>query len=105
MTVAGMDLADHMCHAKCSMGCTGPNCYCDGYEAGATPKKVFCLPPSLCRKAPAGPLQPKKSMRDIGRDQGALRSKPGYGQSLRFRAFHELGCWTTTNAEIESHFG
>jgi hypothetical protein len=45
-------LKDHECDAKCSMGCTGPNCYCDGYEAGvATAKKVYCLPPSLCRDA------------------------------------------------------
>jgi len=54
-------LKDHECGTKCSMGCTGPNCYCDGFVAGPEfgpdgyayedDTTVFCLPPSLCRVA------------------------------------------------------
>jgi hypothetical protein len=48
--VADMPLPMHQCEAKCSKGCTGPFCYCDGYDDTAEPN-TLCLPPSLCREA------------------------------------------------------
>jgi hypothetical protein len=51
----GADLSHHECHTKCSMGCTGPTCYCDGYTGAARDPSsrdvYFCLPASLCRDA------------------------------------------------------
>jgi hypothetical protein len=48
--IADMPLPMHQCEAKCSKGCTGPFCYCDGYDDSAEPN-TLCLPPSLCREA------------------------------------------------------
>jgi hypothetical protein len=46
------DLSGHECSTKCSMGCTGPTCYCDGYVGDArTNDLYFCLPPKLCQEA------------------------------------------------------
>merc|ERR1719161_2358010 len=47
----GEPLAGFECAAMCSMGCTGPNCYCEGYKTAALDGTNFCLPPSLCRDA------------------------------------------------------
>jgi hypothetical protein len=53
--IAGLDLKEHECYTKCSMGCTGPSCYCDGFTGaareGATRDFYFCLPAGLCRDA------------------------------------------------------
>jgi hypothetical protein len=38
----------HECVAKCSTGCVGPQCYCEGMAAGIT---ALCLPPALCMDA------------------------------------------------------
>lgn len=48
--VADRTIAEHQCETKCVKGCTGPYCYCDGYDATADPA-MLCLPPSLCREA------------------------------------------------------
>merc|ERR550514_1114907 len=45
------DLTTFECHNECSMGCTGPDCYCDGYKTAVLDGTYFCLPPSLCRAA------------------------------------------------------
>jgi len=45
------DLTTFECHNECSMGCTGPDCYCDGYKTAVLDGTYFCLPPSLCRDA------------------------------------------------------
>jgi len=49
-TLADRPVADHQCETKCSKGCTGPYCFCDGYDASAV-EDTLCLPPSLCREA------------------------------------------------------
>jgi hypothetical protein len=52
VTIAGKTLAEHECAAKCSTGCVGPSCYCDGYVGAARDDDSYlCLPPSLCRQA------------------------------------------------------
>jgi hypothetical protein len=52
VTVAGMPLASHECISKCTTGCIGPSCFCDGFTgAGRTEAAYFCLSPSLCRDA------------------------------------------------------
>merc|ERR1719316_2058013 len=51
-TVAGMPLASHECISKCTTGCIGPSCFCDGFVGdGRTDTSYFCLPPGLCRDA------------------------------------------------------
>ena len=32
ITVANIFLPEHQCEAKCSKGCTGPFCFCSGYD-------------------------------------------------------------------------
>merc|ERR1719158_1404249 len=49
-TVADRTISEHQCESKCVRGCTGPYCYCDGYDAAAD-ASTLCLPPSLCRAA------------------------------------------------------
>jgi hypothetical protein len=48
--VVELSLSEHVCQEKCSEGCTGPFCFCDGYDDtdGAT---TLCLPPGMCRDA------------------------------------------------------
>jgi hypothetical protein len=46
--VVELAAAEHQCATKCSEGCTGPYCFCDGYTLSAT-LKTLCLPPGLCR--------------------------------------------------------
>jgi hypothetical protein len=41
-------VADHGCDTKCQQGCTGPFCYCDGFETGTD---YLCLPKDLCKQA------------------------------------------------------
>jgi hypothetical protein len=48
--VAGLPLDQHQCEAKCAMGCTGPFCFCAGYDDTAT-DETLCLSPALCREA------------------------------------------------------
>merc|ERR1719313_409739 len=43
-------IAEHACEQKCATGCTGPFCYCDGYQPGVA-STTLCLPPALCRDA------------------------------------------------------
>jgi len=40
----------HQCHAKCSGGCTGPACFCDGYYEGVdtSTNAALCLPEAEC---------------------------------------------------------
>merc|ERR550537_695381 len=33
--IGGLELKEHECFTKCSMGCTGPACYCDGFVGAA----------------------------------------------------------------------
>jgi hypothetical protein len=51
LTVLGMPIKDHDCVTKCDKGCLGPNCYCDGYFAGAAEAGALCLPEYLCASA------------------------------------------------------
>merc|ERR1719326_2456266 len=46
----GYTLTDHQCGLKCSKGCSGPHCYCDGHTGGAA-ATVLCLPPAACAEA------------------------------------------------------
>merc|ERR1719327_1279788 len=53
-----LPLFEHSCMLKCSAGCVGPSCYCDGYNQGLTLPSVsadlesaFCLPKHLCAEA------------------------------------------------------
>jgi hypothetical protein len=48
--IADRSIAEHACEAKCSRGCSGPFCYCDGFDSMEGPN-TLCLPPSLCREA------------------------------------------------------
>jgi hypothetical protein len=43
-------LWEHQCHWKCSQGCTGDHCYCDGYFAGVDgdASNALCAPEDLC---------------------------------------------------------
>jgi hypothetical protein len=50
VTVADIFLPEHQCEAKCSKGCTGPFCFCSGYDSTAT-SETLCLSPALCRDA------------------------------------------------------
>jgi hypothetical protein len=50
ITVLGTDLDEHACGAKCSLGCIGPHCYCEGHTAGAA-ASVLCLPKTACKEA------------------------------------------------------
>merc|ERR1719258_116573 len=49
--VGDRTVTEHACEAKCSKGCSGPFCYCDGYEAQTVTPDTLCLPPALCREA------------------------------------------------------
>jgi hypothetical protein len=49
--VGDRTVAEHVCETKCSKGCSGPFCYCDGYEAQTVSPDTLCLPPALCREA------------------------------------------------------
>jgi hypothetical protein len=49
--VGDRTVAEHVCETKCSKGCSGPFCYCDGYEAQTVGPDTLCLPPALCREA------------------------------------------------------
>lgn len=49
-------VARHLCASKCSAGCIGADCFCDGLEDGdsAVPQysaEALCLSPALCRSA------------------------------------------------------
>merc|ERR1719163_1273223 len=48
--VANIFVTEHQCEAKCSKGCTGPFCFCSGYDKTAT-AETLCLSPALCREA------------------------------------------------------
>jgi hypothetical protein len=48
--VANLFVTEHQCEAKCSKGCTGPFCFCSGYDKTAT-AETLCLSPALCREA------------------------------------------------------
>jgi hypothetical protein len=48
--VANIFIPEHQCEAKCSKGCTGPFCFCSGYDTTAT-SETLCLSPALCREA------------------------------------------------------
>lgn len=43
-------LYEHQCFYKCSEGCTGDHCYCDGYFAGVDgpTSNALCAPEDLC---------------------------------------------------------
>jgi hypothetical protein len=49
--VGDRTIAEHACESKCSKGCSGPFCYCDGYESQTSTPDTLCLPPALCREA------------------------------------------------------
>merc|ERR1719313_2200571 len=49
--VGDRTVAEHACATKCSKGCSGPFCYCDGYDPQTSTPDTLCLPPSLCREA------------------------------------------------------
>jgi hypothetical protein len=49
--VGDRTVVEHACETKCSKGCSGPFCYCDGYEAQTVTTDTLCLPPALCREA------------------------------------------------------
>jgi hypothetical protein len=51
LTILGKPIKDHDCIAKCDKGCLGPDCYCDGYFAGAAEAGALCLPEYLCASA------------------------------------------------------
>jgi len=51
LTVLGKPIKDHECIAKCDKGCLGPDCYCEGYFAGAAEADALCLPEHLCASA------------------------------------------------------
>lgn len=41
--------ANHKCHTKCSAGCIGASCFCDGLEDGDDTTDALCLSAALCR--------------------------------------------------------
>jgi len=45
--------AAHSCSTKCTRGCSGPHCFCDGFNllASEEERTALCLPPVLCREA------------------------------------------------------
>jgi hypothetical protein len=52
VVVVDLAVADHKCYAKCADGCTGPYCFCEGFDK-ATMNHLdltLCLPPGLCRE-------------------------------------------------------
>jgi hypothetical protein len=42
---------EHKCSTKCAKGCTGPNCFCDGYDSTSTDDYALCLPLAMCQQA------------------------------------------------------
>jgi hypothetical protein len=46
----GKRVIEHVCHTKCVAGCTGPYCFCSGYDEDVT-DDTLCLSPDLCREA------------------------------------------------------
>lgn len=48
--VANLFIPEHQCEAKCSKGCTGPFCFCSGYDK-TSKDETLCLSPALCREA------------------------------------------------------
>jgi hypothetical protein len=44
-------IAAHACVVKCSKGCIGPACFCDGYPGLRPESEVLCLPAEECRAA------------------------------------------------------
>jgi len=48
--VAGLPAEQHQCEQKCAKGCTGPFCFCSGYDDSAG-DETLCLSPALCREA------------------------------------------------------
>jgi hypothetical protein len=50
VTVAGLPAEEHQCESKCAKGCTGPFCFCSGYDDTAG-DETLCLSPALCREA------------------------------------------------------
>jgi hypothetical protein len=47
--IMGFSLEDHVCSTKCSRGCIGPHCFCDGFTPGT--EASLCLPKALCAEA------------------------------------------------------
>jgi len=52
VVVVDLSVEDHRCYQKCADGCTGPYCYCEGFEKETMNhlSKTLCLPPGLCRE-------------------------------------------------------
>jgi len=89
----------HNCKRKCAPGCSGPDCFCEGWEEAED--TWLCLPPGLCRDACEAhtPANPAWSAANIAGAPAADCTAPGAtcGQPLPHARCAALEAHATLN--------